>query len=147
MNRSCLIILKLLKLSYYNRACKSSMKNTLEQILNQTITEKKKKEKLNDLIKIDSIKFHLIESCRIQETDTKKNPSFNSRRNDIFSNIWKRSYLELFFCFLSRKRESIKGRHRADFESDRNRYSWFNKIPGRSDPFIRKRHRDRKSLS
>lgn len=43
MNRSCLIILKLLKLSYYNRACKSSMKNTLEQILNQTITKKKKK--------------------------------------------------------------------------------------------------------
>lgn len=70
MNRSCLIILKLLKLSYYNRACKSSMKNTLEQILNHY--RKKKKEKLNDLIKIDSIKFHLIESCRIQETDTKK---------------------------------------------------------------------------
>lgn len=50
MNRSCLIILKLLKLSYYNRACKSSMKNILEQILNQAIIVTEKKKKKNSTI-------------------------------------------------------------------------------------------------
>lgn len=105
MNRSCLIILELLKLSYCNRACKSSIKNSLKQIL---ITEIKplslQKKKLNDLllIKIDLIKFHLIESCQMETDTTTKNLSFNSQRNDIFSNICN-VHLELFFAF-SRER-------------------------------------------
>lgn len=106
MNRSCLIILKLLKLSYYNRACKSSMKNTLEQILNQTITEKKKKEKLNDLIKIDSIKFHLIESCRIQETDTKKKILPLILGEMIFFRISGNVRIWNYFFAFSREREN-----------------------------------------
>lgn len=105
MNRSCLIILEFLKLSYCNRACKSSIKNSLKQIL---ITEIKplslQKKKLNDLllIKIDLIKFHLIESCQMETDTATKNLSFNSQRNDIFSNICN-VHLELFFAF-SRER-------------------------------------------
>lgn len=60
MNRSCLIILKLLKLSYYNRACKSSMKNTLEQILNHYRKKKKRKTQRFNKNWFDKIPFDWI---------------------------------------------------------------------------------------
>lgn len=79
MNRSSLIILKLLKLSYCSQACKLSIKNNLDFKLNHY----RKKKKLNDssLIKIDLIKFHLT---WILSDITTKIPFFNSQRNDIF---------------------------------------------------------------
>lgn len=65
MNRSCLIILELLKLSYYNRACKSSIKNSLKQILITEIKPLSLQKKKTQRFTVNKNWFDKIPSDRI----------------------------------------------------------------------------------
>lgn len=65
MNRSCLIILELLKLSYYNRACKSSIKNSLKQILITKIKPLSLQKKKTQRFTVNKNWFDKIPSDRI----------------------------------------------------------------------------------
>lgn len=65
MNRSCLIILELLKLSYYNRACKSSIKNSLKQILITEIKLLSLQKKKTQRFTVNKNWFDKIPSDRI----------------------------------------------------------------------------------
>lgn len=65
MNRSCLIILELLKLSYCNRACKSSIKNSLKQILITEIKPLSLQKKKTQRFTVNKNWFDKIPSDRI----------------------------------------------------------------------------------
>lgn len=65
MNRSCLIILELLKLSYCNRACKSSIKNSLKQILITKIKPLSLQKKKTQRFTVNKNWFDKIPSDRI----------------------------------------------------------------------------------
>lgn len=65
MNCSCLIILELLKLSYCNRASKSSIKNSLKQILITEIKPLSLQKKKTQRFTVNKNWFDKIPSDRI----------------------------------------------------------------------------------